>query len=163
VRRPKHPVVVAIEPQVEGMLVDYGYELVDITFGGPKRNPMLTIVVDKPGGVTADDCAAVSKHLNVLLDALDPIPTSYQLAVSSPGLERPLTKSADFTRFAGREAAIRFVDESGRPKTVTGELHGIRDGMIALRTEEGELRIPEGQAESAHLTYSWEQLDPKAE
>lgn len=162
-RRPKHQLVVAIEQQVAGMLADYGYELVDITYGGPKRNPTLTIVIDKPGGVTADDCATASKHLNVLLDALDPIPTSYQLAISSPGVERPLTKSADFDRFAGREAAVRFVDEGGRPKTVTGELRGTRNGMIAVCTEAGEVRIPEEQLESAHLVFSWEQLESKAE
>jgi len=163
VRRPRHQVVVAIERQVERMLADYGYELVDITYGGPKRNPTLTIMIDKPDGVTADDCATASKHLNVLLDALDPIPTSYQLAISSPGVERPLTKPADFDRFAGREAAVRFVDESGRPKTVTGELRGTKDGVVAVYTEAGELRIPEDQLESAHLVFGWEQLESGAE
>ncbi len=162
-RRPKHPVVVAIGRQVEEMLADYGYELVDITYGGPKRNPMLTVLIDKPSGVTADDCATASKHLNVLLDALDPIPTSYQLAVSSPGVERPLTKSTDFDRFAGREAAIRFVNESGRPQTVTGELRRVGDGVVAIYTEGGEVRIPEDQIESAHLAFSWEQFSTEAE
>jgi ribosome maturation factor RimP len=156
-------VVEAIETQVEAMLGDYGYELVEITYGGPKRNPTLTIVIDKPGGVTAEDCAVASRNLNVLLDALDPIPTSYQLAVGSPGVERPLTKSADFERFAGREAAIRFVGESGLPKTITGELRGLKDGVIALRVGDDDLQIPEDQVESAHLTYSWEQLESEAE
>jgi len=98
----------------------------------------------------------------VLLDALDPIPTSYQLAVASPGIERPLTKSADFERFAGREAAIRFVDESGRPKTIEGQLRGIEEGTVVLQVGAEERRIPEDQVESAHLTFSWEQSDTEA-
>jgi ribosome maturation factor RimP len=94
-RRKRHPVVEAILPQVQVMAGDYGYELVNITYGGPKRNPVLTIVIDKEGGVTADDCAQMSKRLGLLLDVLDPIPTSYQLAVSSPGIERPLVTIAE--------------------------------------------------------------------
>jgi ribosome maturation factor RimP len=120
---------------------------------------MLTIVIDKPGGVTADDCAQMSKRLNLLLDVLDPIPGSYQLAVSSPGVERPLTKSSDFERFAGRQAAVRFVGESGRPRTVTGELRGLREGHVLLQVDGGELSIPEAEIESAHLTFSWEGVD----
>jgi len=158
----KHPVVEAIEDEVRAMTEDYGYELVAIKYGGPKRNPSLTIMIDKEGGVTADDCARMSKRLGLLMDVIDPIPTSYQLAVSSPGVERPLVRIEDFERFAGREAAIRFFGEDDRPRTVTGELRGVRDGRIALLADAEELLIPEDQVESAHLTFNWDDsaVDP---
>jgi ribosome maturation factor RimP len=162
-RRPKHPVVEAIEAQTQAMLEDYGYELVSITCGGPKRNPVLTVMIDKPGGVTVDDCAAMSRRLGLLLDVLDPIPTSYQFAVSSPGIERPLTKLSDFERFAGREAAIRFAGGNGRPQSRTGQLGGVRAGAVVLHVDEGELEIPEEQIEKAHLTFSWEEFSPEAQ
>ncbi len=162
-RRGKHPVVEAIEAETQAMVEDYGYELVQITCGGPKRNPVLTIMIDKPGGVTADDCATMSKRLGLLLDVLDPIPTSYQLAVSSPGVERPLTNLSDFERFSGREAAVRFVDDRGRPESRVGHLRGISNGTVILEVEGGELRIPEQQIENAHLTFSWDDLSPETE
>jgi ribosome maturation factor RimP len=144
------------------MVEDYGFELVDITCGGLKRNPVLTILIDKPGGVTADDCAAMSKRLNLLLDVLDPIPTSYQLAVSSPGVERPLTKLSDFERFAGREAQVRFRGDDDRWRTVAGRLRGVRGNVVAIEVEGKELAIPEQQIENAHLTFSWDDLASEA-
>jgi ribosome maturation factor RimP len=157
-RRKKHPVVETIEPQVQAMTEDYGYELVNITYGGPKRNPILTIMIDKEGGVTAEDCAEMSRRLGLLMDVLDPIPTSYQLAVSSPGLERPLVKAADFERFAGREASVRFYDETDHAQSLIGELRGVRDGGVALRVGQDELVIAEDRIDSAHLTVDWESL-----
>jgi ribosome maturation factor RimP len=158
-RRKKHPVVEAIEPQVLAMAGDYGYELVNITYGGPKRNPLLTIMIDKDGGVTADDCAEMSRRLGLLLDVLDPIPTSYQLAVSSPGIERPLVKLADFDRFTGRQAAVRYYDEADRPRTVAVELGGVREGQVVVRVEGTEMIIAEERIDSAHLTFDWDQLE----
>jgi len=162
-RRGKHPVVEAIEAETQAMVEDYGYELVQITCGGPKRNPLLTIMIDKPGGVTADDCAVMSKRLGLLLDVLDPIPTSYQLAISSPGVERPLTKLSDFERFTGREAAVRSVDDTGRPQSRTGRLRGIRNGAVVFEVDGEELQIPEQQIEAAHLTFSWDDLPPETQ
>ncbi len=158
-RRKRHPVVGAIEPQVQAMAEDYGYELVNITYGGPKRNPILTIMIDKAGGVSAEDCATMGKRLGLLMDVLDPIPTSYQLAVSSPGIERPLVKLADFERFVGRQAAVRHYDETEHARTVVGELRGVRDGCVVVLVEGAELSIGEERIDSAHLAFDWDQLD----
>jgi len=162
-RRSKPPVVEAIEADFIEMAGDYGLEIVDITFGGPKRNPTLTVLIDKPGSVTADDCAKMSKRFGLLMDVKDPIATSYQLAVSSPGVERPLTKTADFERFAGRGAAVRFVDEDERPKTVTGELQGLRNGNVVLSVEGEEQLIQEDRVESARLTFELDAATPGGE
>ena len=157
-RRKRHPVVEAIEPKVQAMTEDYGYELVNITYGGPKRNPVVTIMIDKAGGVTADDCAEMSRRLGLLMDVLDPIPASYQLAISSPGIERPLVRMADFERFTGREAAVRYYDDTDHAKTVVGSLGGVRDGQVALVVGPDELLIAEDHIDSAHLTFDWDKL-----
>ena len=156
-RRPKHPVVEAVEADIVLMAEDYGFEVVEITFGGPKRNPTLTVMLDKAVGVSADDCAKMGKRIGILMDVLDPIASSYQLAVSSPGVERPLVTPADFERFTGREAAIRFVDETDKPKTLTGTLGGLRDGGVVLTVDGDELLIPDEQIESARLKFSWDE------
>jgi ribosome maturation factor RimP len=155
-KRKPHPVVQAVEEQVRAMAEDYGYELVAVTYGGPKRNPVLTITIDKPGGVSAEDCAQMSRRLGLLLDALDPIPTSYQLQVSSPGIERPLVKPADFERFAGREAAVRVYGEDEKARTVVGELCGVHEGGVALRVGAETLLIDEERIDCAHLTFDWD-------
>ncbi|MGQ9732813.1 MAG: ribosome maturation factor RimP [Candidatus Zipacnadales bacterium] len=158
-RRAKHPVVEAIETKVRMMAEDYGYEVVDITYGGPKRNPVLTIMIDKENGVTANDCAEMSRRFSVLLDAIDPIPTSYQLAVSSPGIERPLVQMADFERFVGRRASIRFYTDEDKPCTVAGELRGVRDGQVVLLMNGDELAIAEERIDRAHLIFDWDEID----
>lgn len=152
----KHPVIEAIEGRIEQMLQDNGFELVDIRYGGTKRNPVLTIMVDKPGGVTADDCAEMSPRLSLLLDVIDPIPASYQLIVSSPGIERPLTKPEHFRRFAGEQAAIRWRDNAGKPQTVQGVLEAGAEGLVRV-TGDGETReFRLEDVEEAHLVCDWE-------
>jgi ribosome maturation factor RimP len=119
-------------------------------------------MLDKAGGVTADDCAEMSRRLGLLMDVLDPIPTSYQLAISSPGIERPLVKLADFERFAGRDAAVRYYDETDHAKTVEGVLGGVREGQVALTVGADELLIAEDRIDSAHLTFDWDKLEAGA-
>ena len=162
-RRRRHPVVEAIESEGGAMVGDYGFELVAITCGGLKRNPVLTVMIDKPGGVTADDCAAMSKRLSLLLDVLDPIPTSYQLAVSSPGVERPLTKLSDFERFVGREAEVRCEGDEGRARTRVGRLQGVRDDVVLIEVDGESIEIPEQRIEHAHLRFSWDDLSRESD
>ena len=109
-----------------------GYELVDVqaSIGGR----LLRLFIDKPGGVTLDDCAAASRHLTRVL-AVEGIDYD-RLEVSSPGLDRPLRKEADFARFAGQRAEIRMrtPDASGRRK-FAGVLRGAGSGAVSLELE----------------------------
>lgn len=84
-----------------------GLELVDAVFASDSGRKVLRVYIDKPGGVTLDDCADMSREFSTVLDVNDPIPQRYSLEVSSPGLDRPLKKEADFARFAGRKARVR--------------------------------------------------------
>lgn len=109
-----------------------GYELVDAQASNGGR--LLRLFVDKPGGITLDDCAAISRHLTRVL-AVEGIDYE-RLEVSSPGLDRPLRKERDFARFAGQKAEVRMrtPDPSGRRKFV-GVLRGAGDGQVSLEME----------------------------
>jgi len=109
-----------------------GYELVDVQASNGGR--MLRLFIDKPGGISVEDCATVSRHLTRVL-AVEGVDYE-RLEVSSPGLDRPLRKGADFARFAGQKAEVRMrtPDASGRRKFV-GVLRGAAEGRVNLELE----------------------------
>jgi ribosome maturation factor RimP len=117
-----------VEPAVTGM----GYELVDVQASNGGR--LVRLFIDKPGGVTLDDCAAISRHLTRVL-AVEGIDYE-RLEVSSPGLDRPLRKERDFARFAGQKVEVRMrtPDATGRRKFV-GVLRGADAGQVSLELE----------------------------
>jgi ribosome maturation factor RimP len=133
-----------VEPAVTGM----GYELVDVQASNGGR--LLRLFVDKPGGITLDDCAAISRHLTRVL-AVEGIDYD-RLEVSSPGLDRPLRKERDFARFAGQKAEVRMrtPDATGRRKFV-GVLRGAGAGQVSLEMEGRVLGLPIDDVDKARL------------
>jgi ribosome maturation factor RimP len=133
-----------VEPAVAGM----GYELVDVQASNGGRH--LRLFIDKPGGVTVDDCAAISRHLTRVL-AVEGIDYE-RLEVSSPGLDRPLRKEADFARFAGHKADIRMrtADPAGRRRFV-GVLRGAEAGQLNLELEGRVLALALDDVDRAKL------------
>src|SRR6266480_5545741 len=91
----------------ERVAIDHGLELVHSEVAGPDNKPIVRIFIDKPNGVTHQDCSEVSLHVGTVLDVEDFIHASYTLEVSSPGLERGLYKRADYERFAGSFAKVK--------------------------------------------------------
>src|SRR5258708_25358086 len=96
-----------VQEIAERVVIDHGLELVHAEIAGPANKPIVRIFIDKPQGVTHEDCSEVSVHLGTILDVEDFIHASYTLEVSSPGLERGLYKRADYESFAGREAKLK--------------------------------------------------------
>jgi ribosome maturation factor RimP len=134
-------------PVLESMAV----ELVDLEFKREGRDWFLRLFIDKEGGVTLDDCAEVSREVDALLEVEDVIDAAYRLEVSSPGLDRPLKKPADYERFKGRLVKVKTFekldpDERGHSrKTFTGELLGLEAGRVRIRqldTKGGVVEIP---------------------
>ena len=152
----RHPVVERLWEELEKTVTGLGYELVQVTFGGPLASQSLTVYVDRAGGVTAEDCATAADQISVLLDTLDPIGGSYSLAVSSPGLDRPLGSDEDFARYAGRKALVRHVSAGGKSRRTRGTLVGVRDGRALLETDGGAVELPLTQITAANLEYDWE-------
>src|SRR6267378_6349452 len=93
-----------VQEIAEGVSIDNGGELVHSEVAGPEGKPIIRVFIDKPNGVTHEDCSSVSLHLGTILDVEDFIHSSYTLEVSSPGLERGLYKRADYERFSGSAA-----------------------------------------------------------
>ncbi len=113
-----------------------GLELVHVEMIG-SRNPILRIYIDKPGGVTLEDCAQVSERISLILDVEDPIPGRYMLEVSSPGLNRGLYKESDYERFAGLPAHVKLSEVINGQKNFHGKLIGLdREGELATVIED---------------------------
>ena len=118
-----------------------GYELLHLEFEGRGQGGVLRVYIDAPGGICVDDCEAVSRQVNAVLDAEDALHPVGVLEVSSPGLDRPLVKPDDFRRFAGRRARVVLkVPVNGRRRFV-GELveTGERGVVMAVDGERYEL------------------------
>ena len=144
---------------VQPILDSLGLELVDMEFGRVGRDALLRLFIDKEGGVMLDDCAEVSRELSLLLDVEDAIACNYTLEVSSPGLDRPLKKQADYDRFTGRLVKIRtyqpFLDDSGnKRKTFLGTLDGLVEGVVKMTLKEGQTAaIPLERVAKANLEF----------
>jgi len=123
---------------VESTLAGMGFELVDAQVSNHGR--LLRIFIDRPGGITVDHCAEVSRHLTHVL-AVEGIDYD-RLEVSSPGLDRPLRKLGDFERFAGRRAEVRMrvADPTGRRK-FAGVILGAAHDKVRLQLEGGEVEL----------------------
>jgi len=142
------------------VLEEAGLELVDVELKGLGKNLVLTIFIDKDGGVNLDHCAEVSHEVGTLLDVEDVIPGSYRLEVSSPGLDRPLKKAQDYIKFAGKLAKIKTrvkcdPDGCGRErKTFRGRLLGLEEGIIRIELDGqtgSPVSIPLENVEKANL------------
>lgn len=119
------------------------FELVDVEYKKEGSNWYLRIYIDKPGGITLDDCQKVSEQLSDELDKEDPIKENYFLEVSSPGLDRPLKKESDFIRFKGEVVEVRLYEALDGNKIIEGELIGLENNMIKLNVANvGVLELP---------------------
>jgi ribosome maturation factor RimP len=152
-----------IEELVQPIMDDLNCELVDVEYQREQRGWVLRFFLDKEGGINLDECAEASREISSLLDVEDIIGTAYNLEVSSPGVERPLKKLADFERFSGELAKIRTLDsidpdDSGRKrKTFVGTLAGI-DGeevLIALKKNTSAVPIRFQLIEKANLKFEF--------
>jgi ribosome maturation factor RimP len=132
---------------LERTLPAMGYELVDCELSPSGR--LVRVFIDKPGGVDVEDCAQLSHHLTRLF-AVEGIDYE-RLEVSSPGLDRPLKKEADFVRFDGQQAKLKLREPIGNARRVTGVLRGIDAGVLRLETAEGMHAIPLANIDKARL------------
>ena len=136
-----------LEPVVAGM----GYELIELELVGSGGNRSLRLYIDHPDGISVDDCAAVSEAVSDLLDEEDPIPEAYHLEVSSPGVDRPLRRRADYDRFSGETVRVKTYGPVSGQRSFTGTLQGVEEDEVIVDTPEGQFRIPLEQVAKAHL------------
>ncbi|MCL4692249.1 MAG: ribosome maturation factor RimP [Candidatus Hydrogenedentes bacterium] len=128
----KDDVIQRIWHELEPHLAEQGFELVEVEFGQHGHRWILRLFVDRQGGISLDDCAAVSQLLNPLLDASDVIEGSYLLEVSSPGIARPVRKPGDFARFTGENIKVRTHLPVGGRKKFSGVLTSLAGDVVTI-------------------------------
>ena len=124
-----------------------GYELVDCEMSA--RGRLVRVFIDKPGGVDVEDCARVSNHLTRLL-AVENIDYD-RLEISSPGLDRPLKRAADFARFTGEEVELRLHNPVDNARRLKGVLRGCEDETVKVETVDGMRSVPLAEIDRARL------------
>ena len=138
-----------IEPEVKAL----GFDLVRVAMTGGRSDPTLQIMAERPDTrqLDLDDCQAISRRLSDVLDERDPIEGGYRLEVSSPGIDRPLTRPSDFADWKGHEARIKLGETLGGAKQLSGVLQGIDGNIVLVSTPKGDREIPFESIASAKL------------
>ena len=143
-----------IEPEVEAL----GYRLVRVQMTGGTSDPTLQVMAERPETrqLRLGDCEQLSRRLSELLDGLeaegrDPIEGSYRLEVSSPGIDRPLTRLADYSDWAGHEARLKLADPIDGARQLTGRIDGVDGEMVRIATTKGVREVPFSAIASAKL------------
>lgn len=141
----------AIEALLEPAVRALGFELVALELGASGTSRVLRLYIDHPEGITVEDCADVSRQVSAVLDVEDPIAGEYLLEVSSPGLDRPLVKRADFERFVGEEVKIRTYEAVLGRKNFTGHLRGVEGDVVIIDVDKESYDLPLDLIERARL------------
>ncbi|WP_419935383.1 ribosome maturation factor RimP [Candidatus Palauibacter sp.] len=154
-----------IERAVEAL----GFEVVQLERGGGRRRPLLRLRIDRPdvsagqSGVTVEDCAAVARELRARSAEADGGEENWVLEVSSPGVDRPLVKAADYARFAGSRVRVKgYVPLAERGRRLDGTLLGLAAGppeAFALEVDGDRVEIPLEAVASARLAYDWDAVE----
>lgn len=136
-----------LEPGISAL----GYELVLVELSGTGRGTILRLYIDSPDGISVGDCARVSEQVSAVLDVEDPIRGEYTLEVSSPGLDRPLAKRADFERFKGETVKVRMRDAVLGRKNFTGRLVSVEGDSVVVEMDKETFDLPFSGIERARL------------
>lgn len=149
---------------IEPTLSDMGFELVRVLLHGGQR-PTLQVMAERAdrAPMSVEHCAEISRAVSAILDVADPIAGAYRLEVTSPGLDRPLTRRADFERFRGFEARVETDLPIAGQRRFRGRLLGVVDDQLRLQLAEGEQAIPCAGIKKAKLIVTDELLAAAAE
>lgn len=126
-------------PLLEPIVEANNLELVDLEFVKEGVNWYLRVYIDKEGGVNIDDCEQVSRALEAKLDEADPIEQAYILEVSSPGIDRPLKKEADFVKYQGEIIDVKLYKPQNGSKQYQGKLLGLENGVLSIEEKNGNV------------------------
>jgi len=135
---------------LEPAAIANGYELVAVEQAGGRHTPVIRVLLDREGGLNLDAIAAANRWITEILDAEDPINGPYTLEVSSPGIDRPLVKRADFERFVGEDVHLKVVASEKR-KSWHGVLLGMEGDDVVLEVEGERVKIPYETVQKARL------------
>jgi ribosome maturation factor RimP len=135
------------EPVVTGM----GYDLIEIEHIPNPKHGILRLYIDKDDGVTIDDCSAVSEQISALIDVEEPIRGHFNLEISSPGMDRPLTRLKDFQRFAGALVKLKTIRPLDGQRNFKGRILQANEDVLVIETDTEEISLPMNAIEKARL------------
>jgi ribosome maturation factor RimP len=148
----------AIARLIEPTVKELGFDLVRVAMIGGTSDPTLQVMAERPDTrqLNLDDCQAISRKLSDLLDAeeasgRDPIEGGYRLEVSSPGIDRPLTRLKDYSDWAGHEARLKLGEPLGGAKQLSGTIEGVTGNIVTIATPKGIREVPFESIASAKL------------
>jgi ribosome maturation factor RimP len=136
---------------IEPVLVQLGYELVELEYAAGRSQAVVRLFIDVPAGISVDDCERVSRDVAALLDVDDPIPTAYTLEVSSPGFDRVLRIPAHFERFVGEGVFVELQAPRAGRKRYTGLLQAVTATGIEMEVDKQTVEVPFGEIAKARL------------
>lgn len=138
-----------LRPVVEGL----GYDLWDVVYRKVGADWTLTITIDSENGISIDDCEKVHRTIDPILDEADPIEDSYQLEVSSPGIEREIRTDAHIAACMGEEIDVRLFAPHEGKRAYTGILANYEGNIVTLQTAEGTVSLPRAAISHMNTTY----------
>lgn len=148
---PTEKIAALITPSLESL----GYEIVRVSFTGGERQILQIMAEREDGTMTIQGCTEISRTVSALLDVEDPITEAYELEVSSPGIDRPLTRQKDFERWAGYEVKIELAEAVNGQRRYRGKLLGIEDDIISLLGDASEkFKLPFVDVRKAKLVLT---------
>lgn len=150
-----------LEPTIEGLGFEYVCSEIANTNTTSKNKSVciLRLYIDKPDGITLDDCTNVSRHVNRVLDVEGDIGIKYNLEVSSPGFNRPLVKLAHFERFVGKKVKVKLGLPVGDKRNITGFIKGVQDNIVVVQDADFpdlDYDINLENISKANLVHEWE-------
>ena len=154
----------AIESIVEPICKAHGLDLVEVRYTREPGGAVLRVTIERPrepgvplnvGGVSLEDCTNVSRDLSTALDVHDPLNGRYRLEVTSPGLDRPLVKLADFEKFKGEEVRIQVQTPINNRRNFQGPLLGVEGQNVRINQDGTEVSLPHADITKANLIYRW--------
>lgn len=147
------------EARTEGIILPFleekKFELVDVEYVKEAGNFFLRLYLDKPGGITIDDCEIVSRKLSDLLDADDFIKDAYILEVSSPGLSRPMKKDKDFERNLGKEVELKLYNQIEKKKEFRGILKEYNKETVTIEMEDRQMEFKRAEISLIRLAFDF--------
>lgn len=145
----------ALEKVILPVVNNFGYEFVGLEYVPQPKRPVIRLYIDKPGGVTADDCERVNRQVNAILSVEAGVNGDYALEVSSPGLDRLLFTEKQFAEQVGKNVTIRLLVPIDGRKNFTGKLETVQAGQIGLQVDEEKITFPFVDIDRARVVPEW--------
>ena len=132
-----------------------GYEFVGCEFLSQGRHSLVRVYIDKPEGISVDDCALASQQISAVFEVADPIKGEYNLEVSSPGMYRPIFTVEQMQAFVGQQMRIKTSEPIATRRNFCGVLLGLEGEVVLLQVDDKEYRIAFNKIDKAHLEPKW--------